>query len=103
MRGKQEESLISPHISPRDAVTARIRQCGGEVIAELPFLQEMEEQMARSDKAAAYTDDGYSPPLLDPSYRVGLLSKNIILLSRPTNFRKLNYLMVLATGANESL
>ena len=79
----------------REAVAARIQRCGGTVISQLPFLKEMEDHLTLVRRASA---NNSSPPYCDPTVKVGTLSQGIILLSRPTNFRKTNYLLVLATG-----
>ena len=79
----------------REVVAARIQRCGGTVISQLPFLKEMEDHLTLVRRASA---NNSSPPYCDPTVKVGTLSQGIILLSRPTNFRKTNYLLVLATG-----
>ena len=79
----------------KDAVTARIKRNGGTVISQLPFLVAMEDHLNKAQEAL---EQGCSPPFFDHNLKVGLLSQHIILLSRPTNFRKSNFLLVLATG-----
>jgi hypothetical protein len=79
----------------KDAVTARIKRNGGTVISQLPFLAAMEDHLNKAQEAL---EQGSSPPFFDHNLKVGLLSQHIILLSRPTNFRKSNFLLVLATG-----
>jgi hypothetical protein len=79
----------------REALTARIQRCGGNVISQLPFLKDMEDHLTLVRRAST---NNSSPPYCDPTVKVGTLSQGIMLLSRPTNFRKSNYLLVLATG-----
>ena len=79
----------------KDAVTTRIQRHGGTVISQLPFLAAMVDHLSKAQDAL---EQGSSPPFFDQNLKVGLLSQHIILLSRPTNFRKSNFLLVLATG-----
>jgi hypothetical protein len=79
----------------REDLTARIQRSGGTVISQLPFLKDMEDHLTLVRRAST---NNSSPPYCDPTVKVGTLSQGIILLSRPTNFRKSNYLLVLATG-----
>lgn len=79
----------------REALSTRIQKCGGKVVSELPCIKGMKSYLDLMQRAY---DKNSTPPYSDPSMKVGLLSEDIVLLSRPTNFRKANYLLVVATG-----